>query len=151
MASEMRRMARLLVERRSESFESRYSREESAKRVERAIAGITPRTMVLESSWREAPGAPVLDVTFSPSPRSRRFLHTVSAVLTLLVAVTAWALMTPGEPPVSRVLIAVLTLLVLLAFPFVMVAYGSRREAEEANLRRAIRRAIVEEERSAGR
>jgi hypothetical protein len=38
-------------------------------------------------------------------------------------------------------------MLALLAFPFVMVAYGSRREAEEANLRRAIRRAIVDEER----
>ena len=147
MASEMRRMAMLLVERRSESFESRHSREESAKRVERAIAGIAPRSMVFESSWREGPGAPVLDVTFSPSPRSRRFLNAVSAVLTLLIAATVWALMTPGEPPVSRVLLAVFTMLVLLAFPFVMVAYGSRREAEEANLRRAIRRAIVEEER----
>jgi hypothetical protein len=55
----------------------------------------------------------------------------------------------PGEPPVSRVLIAVFTLLAILAFPFVMVALGSRREAQEANLRRAIRRAIVEEERPA--
>ena len=142
----MRRMAGLLVERRSESFESRYSREESAMRVERATAGIAPKGMVFETSWRESPGAPILDVTFSPSPGTRRFLTIVSAALPLLLAATVWALMAPGEPPVSRVLIAVFMMLVLLAFPFVMVAYGSRREAEEANLRRAIRRAIVEEE-----
>jgi hypothetical protein len=147
MASEMRRMAKLLVERRSESFESRYSREESAKRVERATAATAPRGMVFETSWRESPAAPILDVTFSPSPGTRRFLNMVSAVLTVLLAVTAWALMTPGEPPVSRVLIAMFTLLVLLAFPFVIVAFAARREAEEANLRRAIRRAIVDEER----
>jgi hypothetical protein len=36
--------------------------------------------------------------------------------------------------------------LAILAFPFVVVAYGSQREAEEATLRKKIRRAIVEEE-----
>src|SRR5258706_8717990 len=147
MASEMRRMAKLLVESRRESFESRYSREESAVRVERVTAGIAPRAMVFEISWRESPGAPILDVTFSPSPGTRRFVNMMSAVLTLLLAATVWALVTPGEPPVSRVLIAVIMMLALLAFPFVMVAYGSRREAQEANLRRAIRKAIVDEER----
>jgi len=151
MASEMRRMAGLLVERRSESFESRYSREESAMRVERVTAGIAPKGMVFETSWRESPGAPILDVTFSPSPGTRRLLNIVSAILALLLAATVWALMMPGEPPVSRVLIAVFMMLALLAFPFVMVAYGSRREAEEANLRRAIRKAIVDEERGAKR
>ena len=129
MASEMRRMAGLLVERRSESFESRYSREESAMRVERVTAGIAPKGMVFETSWRESPGAPILDVTFSPSPGTRRLLNIVSAILALLLAATVWALMMPGEPPVSRVLIAVFMMLALLAFPFVMVAYGSRREA----------------------
>jgi hypothetical protein len=115
-------------------------------RVERMTAGIAPKGMVFETSWRESPGAPILDVTFSPSPGTRRFLNIVSAVLALLLAATVWALVTPGEPPVSRVLIAVFMMLALLAFPFVMVAYGSRREAEEANLRRAIRKAIVEED-----
>jgi hypothetical protein len=146
MASEMRRMARLLIERHSESFESRYSREESVKRVERATAGVAPRGMVFETAWRESPGAPTLEVTFSPAPRSRRFLNGMSAILTLLLAATIWALVTPGEPPVSRALIAIFTIIVMLAFPFVIVAFGSRREAEEATLRRAIRKAIVEEE-----
>ena len=149
MASEMRRMAQLLVERHSESFESRYSREESARRVERALAGATPKGMVYETAWRDASGATILDVTFSPARRSRRFLNLMSVVLTLLLAATAWALVMPGEPPVSRVLIAIFTLAAILAFPFVIVAFGSRREAEEANLRRAIRRAIVDEERPA--
>jgi len=151
MASEMRRIAGLLVERRTESFESRYSREESVVRVERETAGIAPKGMVFETAWRESPGAPILDVTFSPSPGTRRFLNMMSAALTLLLAATVWALMTPGEPPVSRVLIAAFMVLALLAFPFVMVAYGSRREAEEANLRRAIRKAIVDDERLARR
>jgi len=87
----------------------------------------------------------------APSPGTRRFLNMMSAALTLLLAATVWALMTPGEPPVSRVLIAAFMVLALLAFPFVMVAYGSRREAEEANLRRAIRKAIVDDERLARR
>src|SRR5260370_16345514 len=113
MASEMRRMAGLLVERRSESFESRYSREESAMRVERATAGIAPTAMVFEISWRESPGAPILDVTFSPSPGTRRFVNMVSVALTLLLAATAWALVTPGAPPVTRVLLPVLIILPL--------------------------------------
>jgi hypothetical protein len=151
MASEMRRMAKLLVERRCESFESRYAREESAIRVERATAGIAPKGMVFESSWRDSPGAPVLDVTFSPTRATRFFLNTASAVLVLLLAVATWTLVMPGEPPVSRALVAIFTLLSMLAFPFVAVAFGSRREAEEANLRRAIRKAIVEEEGTARR
>src|SRR5262249_53882475 len=110
MASEMRRMAKLLVERRSESFESRYPRDESVKRVERATAGPAPKGMVYETAWRETPGAPILDVTFSPAPRNRRFLNAMSAALTLLLIATAWAMIMPGEPPVSRVLIAIFTM-----------------------------------------
>jgi hypothetical protein len=146
MASEMRRMAKLLVERRSESFESRYSRDESVKRLERATAGAGPRGMVYEAAWRETPGAPILDVTFSPAPRTRRFLNAMSVGLALLLTAAVWAMVMPGEPPVSRALIAVFTMVTLLIFPFVIVAFGSRREAEEASLRRAIRKAIVEEE-----
>ena len=142
----MRRMARLLVERRSEAFESRYPQDESVRRMERATAGFAPRGMNYATSWRESAGKPTLDVTFSPSRRTSRFLNVMSAILTLLLAATIWALMMPGEPPVSRVLISVFTLLALLAFPFVIVAFGARREAEEATLRRAIRKAIVEEE-----
>jgi hypothetical protein len=146
MASEMRRMARALVERRSEAFESRYPRDESAARLEHAIAGFAPKGMVFETAWREETGATWLDVRFAPSPATRFFLNSASAVLTLLIAATIGALVVPGEPPVNRYLVALLTVLAILAFPFVVVAYGSRREAEESTLRRKIRRAIVERE-----
>jgi len=139
-------MAKVLVERRSEAFESRYAREESAARLARAIAGFTSKGMVFETSWREEPGATWLDVSFAPSRSTRLFLNSASAVLTLLIAATIWSLVAPGEVPVNRFLVALATLLAIFAFPIVVVAYGSRREAEESTLRKKIRRAIVEEE-----
>lgn len=146
MASEMRRMAKLLVARRSEAFESRYPRAESEARVKRAIEGFAPKGMVFETAWRDEPGAAVLDVSFAPSRSTRFFLNSSSAVFTVLLAVTLWALVAPGEMPSSRIMIAIFTLGAILAFPLVVVAYGSRREAEESILRKKIRKAIVEEE-----
>ena len=146
MASEMRRMAKLLVARRSEAFESRYQRAESEARVNRAIEGFSPKGMVFETAWRDEPGVSVLDVSFSPSRSTRYFLNSSSAVLTVLLAFTLWALVAPGEMPSSRIMIAIFTLGAILAFPLVVVAYGSRREAEESTLRKKIRKAIVEEE-----
>ncbi len=91
-------MAKLLVERRTDAFASRYPRTESERRVRAAIEGFAPKAMVYDTAWRDEGGAAFLDVTFTPSPSTQFFL------------------------------------------------YGSRRDAEEATLRRRIRRAIVEEE-----
>lgn len=146
MASEMRRMAKLLVERRKEAFESRYPRDESERRLRGALEGFAAKGMLFESAWREEKGKPVLDVRFAPSRHTRFFLNTASVVFTLLLGATLWAFVTPGEMPASRVLTTIFTLVAILVFPFVVVAYGSRREAEESTLRRRIRRAIVEEE-----
>jgi len=144
--SEMRRIARLLVERRSEAFASRYPRGESERRVGPIVAGFKPKGMAFETAWREEAGTAFLDVTFAPSRGTRFFLNSASLAFTALLAATLWALVVPGEPPAWRAVVAIVTVAAILAFPFVVVAYGSRREAEEANLRRAIRKAIVEEE-----
>jgi len=146
VASETRRMAMLLVERRSEAFASRYPRAEAQRRVNAAIEGLAPKGMVYGMAWRDEDGATLLDVTFSPSRGTRWFLNSAAVVLALLLAATIWALAATGEVAGGRILIVIVTLLVILAFPFVVVGFGSRREAEEANLRRRIRRAIVEEE-----
>src|SRR5437764_1362789 len=142
----MRRMAMLLVERRTETFASRYPRAESERRVNEAIQGFVPKGMVYESAWRDEAGSAFLDMTFSPSRDTRWFLHGSSVVLAVLLAATVWAMMAPGELAGSRVLLAIVTLLAILAFPFVVAAYASRREANESMLRRRIRRAIVDEE-----
>ena len=135
--SEMRRTAKLLVARRSEAFASRYPRAESEARVSRAIEGFAPKGMMFETAWRDEAGAPTLDVSFAPSRGTRFFLNSASVVFIVLLAVSLWT---------RGVFIVIFTLAAILAFPFVVVAYGSRREAEEATLRKKIRKAIVEEE-----
>ena len=142
--SEMRRMAKMLVESRSEAFQSRYPREESARRLAAAIAGFAPRGMAFTTAWRDEPAATFLDVSFAPSRATRVFLNTAALVLTLMLGATLWSLLAPGEAPAARVPVILATILAVLAFPFVVLAYASRREAEEATLRRKIRRALVE-------
>lgn len=144
--SEMHRMARMLVERRSEAFRSRYARAESATRLDNALAGFTSKGMAFETAWRDEPGSTWLDVSFAPSRATRLFLNIASLVITLMLGATAWSLLAPGDAPSGRFLIILATVLAILAFPFVVLAYASRREAEEATLRKKIRRAIVEEE-----
>jgi hypothetical protein len=149
MASEMRRMAKLLVSRRSEAFESRYPRAESEARVNRALEGFSAKGMVFETAWREEAGSPVLDVSFAPSRGTRFFLNSASAVFTMLLLASLWALLAPGEMAANGVMVTIFTLAAILAFPFVVLAYASRREAEESTLRKKIRKAIVEVEEKA--
>jgi hypothetical protein len=102
--------------------------------------------MVFATAWREEAGSPVLDVSFAPAPATRFFLNSSSAAFTVLLAASLWALVAPGEMAMSGVMLTIFTLAAILAFPFVVAAYGSRREAEESTLRKKIRKAIVEEE-----
>jgi hypothetical protein len=143
--SEMRRMAKLLVERRSESFRSRYPRDESVRRVEDALKGFRTKGMVYETAWREEAGASFLDVRFAPSRGTRFFLNSASLVFTALLAASAWALFAPGENGAGRALTWIGTIAGILVFPLVVVAYGSRRDAEEATLRRRVKKAIVDD------
>src|SRR6187397_356136 len=138
MASEMRRMARLLVERREEAFRSRYPRDESMRRVDAALEGFKAKGMLYETAWRDEAGATFLDVRFAPARNTRAFL--------VLLGATAFGLLAPGEPMEGRVLLAIATLAAVLVFPFIVVAFGSRREAEESMLRQRLKKAIVDEE-----
>jgi hypothetical protein len=146
MASEMRRMAKALVDRRSETFASRYPREESAARLDRAFAGFTPARMRYEMALRQEPDGLHLDVTFSPAPRIDALLKAIAITLMLLLAAGAWAYFSGDVDPVVKFLVTLGACLGILAFPFVTVALGSQREAEEATMRRAIRKALVDEE-----
>ena len=146
MRSEMRRVAKALVESRSESFASRYPLEESVARLQAALAPIHPKRMRFESTWKQEPGGVRLDARFVPASGTQRFLSASSAVLTLLIAASVWALVSPGEERTMQFLVPLLTAFGILAFPFVVVALGSQREAEEARLRKAIRKALLEAE-----
>ena len=139
-------MARLLVERREEAFQSRYPRDESMRRVDAALEGFKAKGMLYETAWREESGATFLDVRFLPTRNTRAFLNTSSLVFVVLLGATAFALLAPGEPVAGRVLLAIGTLAAILVFPFVVVAFGSRREAEESMLRRRLKTAIVDED-----
>ena len=144
--SEARRAARALVERRTERFVSRYGVDESRRRVASALAGASPRRVVFAPSWREESGRAVLEATFSPPARTQRFLSITSVVMTLLVAASAWALLAPGTDAALRWLLPLSTAFAILALPFVFVALGSQREADEGRLRKALRVALLDEE-----
>ena len=152
MASEIRRMARALVEHRAETFASRHGRDESESRLKSAMAGIRPRRLRFETRWSEAPSGLSLHAEFHPAARTQRMLQVASLTLAALIAASAWALL---SDQVERTLAFIVTLaaaLAVLAFPLVVAAFGAQREAEEARIRRALRRALTDEDESvAGR
>jgi hypothetical protein len=147
MASETRRIAMSLVESRVETFRCRYPREESGARLAKALHGFTPTRMRYATAWREEGGAVHLDVSLAPAARIGWFLKAASLAFVLLIAVTLRAVFVAGEEPALTFLVSLACVLGILAFPLVAVALGAQREAEEATLRRVIRRALVDEER----
>ena len=152
MASETSRIAKALVASREESFASRRPREDSEARVAAALAPIRPKRLAFERRWRDDPAGLVLDATYRPAPGIRRFLHATSIVLVALIASSVWAVRSSTQEGVLAFLVPLMTVLAILAFPFVVVAMGSQREAEEATIARAIRRALTDEDESgAGR
>jgi hypothetical protein len=146
MASEMRRMAKALVETREETYASRHTLEESKARADAVLASLGTKALRFERSWSNDRGNVTLEVRFAPASRTRRFLQASSMVLTLLVLSAAWALLAPGEDRPTRLLLPLFAALGVLAFPFVVAALGSQREAEEARIRKALRRALSEDE-----
>ncbi len=152
MASETSRIARALVAHRRESFASVHAREESRARAHAAIASVPLKRARLASAWRDDPAGLTLDVDFAPAPGVKRFLQASSVVLASLVASSAWAVMSAREDGVIAFLVPLATVLAVLGFPFVAVMMGSQREAEEARVATAIRRALTDErEYGAGR
>ena len=152
MASETSRIAKALVARRSESFASRHSRADSEARLAAAIAAIDPRRLRFESRWREDPAGLTLDAEFNPVPGIRRFLQAISVVLMALIGASVWAIMAAHDQGALAFLVPLATVLAILGFPFVVVAIGAQREAEEARIAKALRRALTDEDESgAGR
>ena len=152
MASETSRIAKALVARHAESFTSRHSRAESEARLAAALASIQPKRLRFASHWREEPAGLTLDAEFSPAPGVRRFLQATSVVLMSLIASSVWAIMASKDGGALAFLVPLATVLVILAFPLMVVAIGSQREAEEARIRKALRRALTDEDESgAGR
>jgi hypothetical protein len=152
MASELRRMARALVEHRAESFASRHGRAESESRLKSAMAGIEPRRLRFESRWSEAPAGLALDAEFHPAARTQRLLQWASLALVALIAASAWALLSDQVERTSAFMVTLATVLGILALPLAAAALGAQREAEEARIRRALRRALTDEDESgAGR
>jgi len=150
MASETSRIAKALVASRRESFASRHSRADSEARVATALASIQPTRLRFESHWREDAAGLVLDASYSPAPGIKRFLQATSIVLVSLIASSVWAVARAGEEGALAFLVPLATVLGILAFPLVVVAIGSQREAEEARIARAIRRALTDEGESGG-
>src|SRR5438093_3814503 len=147
MASETRRIAQALVERRTERFDSRHSLEESKARLDAAFARLQPRDATdFTPEWTVEGGATRLEAHFAPSRRAQRLLLAASIALTLLVAASAWTILSPQEDAAIGFLVPLLTVLAIFAFPLVAVALGSHREAEEAGIRRAIRKALLDED-----
>jgi hypothetical protein len=147
MASELRRMAQALVERRRETFESLHPLEESKARLAQALAHARLRgAVVYAPQWRVADGHAVLDMEFSAPPRVQRRLKLFSVALSTLVLCSLWLVVADAGEGTLRFLFPLFTLLAVLAFPFVAVALGSHREAEEARIRRALRAALRDEE-----
>ncbi|HUP96848.1 MAG TPA: hypothetical protein VM073_02840 [Usitatibacter sp.] len=146
MASEARRAARALVEHRTESFESRHAPEVARRRLDEALARIGPAPrVVFTPRWVNVGEKAILEASFIPPARIARFLKATSVVMTLLLAATVWAIAVAGAEPALAWLLTLSTGFAILGLPFVFVALGSQREADEGRIRKAIRVALTEE------
>lgn len=147
MASETRRAAKALIERRVERFESRHALDESKARLQAALATSSLKgRVVFTPSWGTDGGKAVLDAEFAPPPRTQCFLKAMSLAMSLLVAASLWAAVAPQSGATLAYLLPLVTGFAILALPFVFVALGSNREAEEARIRKVIRVALLDEE-----
>lgn len=142
--SEMRKAARSLVERRTESFESRHDERASRERLALALqrARLSPDAR-FQVDWREVDGGTVLDATFAPARGTITLLHGLSIAMVALIALAIWILRQPGEGP-ARFLVPMSAVLSVLALPFVTLALSSARAAREARIRRAIKAALLD-------
>ena len=148
MASETRRAAKALIEHRVERFESRYAADESKSRLEDALANARPEgRVVFTPRWASEGALCVLHAEFAPPPRTQRLLKAMSFAISVLVIASAWLIFSPRtDGEAVAYLVPLFTGFAILALPFVFVALGSNREAEEARIRKAIRLALVDEE-----
>lgn len=144
--SETTRTAKALIESHVERFESRHNLEESQQRLATSLknAHLDGR-VAFTPHWKSEGSATILEAAFDPAPKTQRVLKSLSIVITLLILAAVWAAISSSEPALAW-LLPIFTVMVVLAFPFVFVAMGSNREAEESRIRKAIRVALVDED-----
>jgi hypothetical protein len=141
----MRRAARALVETRVETFEVPGAAEGARERVERALADLgAPRALRYRGAWDTADGHTTYVGTFEPSPGTPMLLNLTSVAIVALIAVSAWVVLAAHADSSSRFLLPLLTVLGIIAFPFVIAGFAARREAEESRIARAIRAALAD-------
>jgi hypothetical protein len=143
--SEMRRIAAALVGVRTETFESRYGAAESRAKVDATLPKVGTKVTRMDLTWVPEALPPRLEVRFSPGTKVHLFLRLSSIVITGAILGSFWLVMHGEETPM-RFLVPLMTVLAILGFPFAVLAIGSNREADEARVVKAIRRAIVDEE-----
>jgi hypothetical protein len=147
MPSEARRATRALMEERVDRFESRHSMDESRSRLDAALSRARREgRVVFTPEWREAEGKILLDARFAPPRRVGTVVKSLSIALTLLMVATAWSMLSRDIGASAAWLLALFTGLVCLTMPWVFVAMGSSRLAEEARILRAIRAALMDED-----
>lgn len=144
--SETKRISTALVGHHTKRFESRHDLAQSQARLGQSLAGARLEgRVVFTPSWKTEGGVTVLDAGFGPPEKTLRFVKVMSIAITALIVATVWGAVTSSEPALAW-LLPIFTALTVLAFPFVFVAMGSNREAEESRIRKAIRVALVDED-----
>jgi hypothetical protein len=143
VGSEFRRAAKALVESRVERFETPRPIAEAKARLAAALRELAPRGSVdFTGAWTVVGDRELFEARFTPPRRTRRLLDATGAVLMALIGASAWVLYAGTPGAALTFLLPLATALAVLAFPFASTALGSQREADEAHIRGAIRRAL---------
>jgi ribosomal protein L34 len=145
MATEAQKSARLLVQRRTDRFESRHALEESKARLAARLPA-AKRAVDFRARWNTDAGRVVLEADFLPTRRAQGVLKATSLVLAALIASSAWVIYGSQESGALRFLLPGFTLLAIFAAPFIVTAMGTNREADEARVLKAIRVALLDED-----
>ena len=147
MASEAQRAARALMDRRAERFESRHPLAESRSRLEGTLSRARLEgTVAFTCAWSEVGGKAVLDARFAPPRRTSIILQGLSVTLVALLAGAGWAHYSGEMKPGITWTLTFLVTLAIFAMPWVSIAMGSSRLAEEARITRAIKAALLDED-----
>lgn len=99
-----------------------------------------------EGAWIDEGNAVRLDGAFVPVGRTRRFLSSMSLVMSLLIIASLWAIFSPNQDATMKVLVPIFTALSILAFPYVVVAMASHREVEEMAIAKVVGMALAPEQ-----
>ena len=154
--SESRRLARSLVEPEPFSMESRHPRAESIERLRHAArafratlegerVSIVAASARLEARWDGPADGLKLVGEFRPGRRTAIALQILSLVFLLLVAASGWFVWRT-DTGAARFLVPLVTVLGVLALPFIVTGMASTGEADRARIKKALRVALQDEQ-----